>query len=129
MKKLVYSKVFDIAWGDMDALQHVNNCRYFDYFQEARIQWLETLGVSLADKQGPVVIHIAATFLKPVVYPARLKLDCLLHTLGRSSMCLDHNIYQNDILMTEGQCKIVWVDYEANKSIALPEKILKIYSV
>ena len=43
----VHSKNFNIAWGDMDALGHVNNARYFDYFQEARIEWLAGLGLDL----------------------------------------------------------------------------------
>ena len=31
-KITVHEKTFAIAWGDMDALGHVNNARYFDYF-------------------------------------------------------------------------------------------------
>jgi acyl-CoA thioester hydrolase len=34
---LLHEKTFDIAWGDMDALNHVNHAVYFNYFQEARI--------------------------------------------------------------------------------------------
>ena len=41
-KIAVHQKIFDISWGDMDALGHVNNGRYFDYFQQARIEWLCT---------------------------------------------------------------------------------------
>ena len=26
-----------VAWGDMDAFQHVNNVAYFRYFESARI--------------------------------------------------------------------------------------------
>ena len=31
----------DVEWGDMDALQHVNNVEYFKYFQKARIAYFE----------------------------------------------------------------------------------------
>ena len=30
-----------VEWGDMDALQHVNNVEYFKYFQKARIAYFE----------------------------------------------------------------------------------------
>lgn len=46
-KNKVHQRIFSIVWGDMDALGHVNNARYFDYFQEARIEWLATLNIDL----------------------------------------------------------------------------------
>lgn len=122
-KKLVHKKTFSIAWGDMDALGHVNNARYFDYFQQARIDWLSELGLDMRQKTGPVVVHIACTYLKPVIYPAELTLLSSLHSLGRSSMVLDHELYQSEQLMAQGTCKIVWVDYEKNKAIPFPDKI------
>ncbi|TAL59073.1 MAG: acyl-CoA thioesterase [Legionella sp.] len=119
----INQKTFDIAWGDMDALGHVNNARYFDYFQEARIEWLRDINISMTEKTGPVVIHVACTFLKPVIYPATVVLKSSIHSLGNSSMIMDHDLYQDDVLMAQGMCKIVWVDYVKQKSIALPESI------
>ena len=122
----VHEKEVCVAWGDMDALGHVNNVRYFDYFQQARIEWLETLNLDMQQTTGPVVVHIACTFLKPVVYPATLILKSSLHSLGRSSMMMDHDLYQGTQLMAQGTCKIVWVDYEKNKSIRFPEEIRRL---
>lgn len=124
LKKItVQEKTFPIAWGDMDALGHVNNTRYFDYFQEARIQWLAELGLDMEQQQGPVVIQIGCTFLKPVIYPAILRLVSSVHSLGRSSFIIDHDLWQKDELMAQGTSKIVWIDYNLNKSIPVPEKI------
>jgi acyl-CoA thioester hydrolase len=117
----VHQKIFDIPWGDMDALGHVNNARYFDYFQEARIEWLRVLNVHLTQQIGPVVIHVDCTFLKPVVYPATIKINSYLHSIGNSSMIMDHELYQGDVLMAKGSSKIVWVDYIKGKSLPLPE--------
>lgn len=122
-KAIVHEMAFDIAWGDMDALGHVNNARYFDYFQEARIRWLETIGLDLQQDIGPVVVHIACTYLKPIIYPATLSLKSKLHSLGRTSMMMDHDLYQNNQLMAQGTCKIVWIDYRRNQPIPFPEKI------
>ncbi|KTD20898.1 Thiesterase [Legionella lansingensis] len=123
----VHKKIFSIEWGDMDALGHVNNGRYFDYFQQARIEWLENLHLDMKQQIGPVVIHVACTFLKPIVYPATLTLVSSVHSLGRSSLMMDHEIYQDEVLMTQGTSKIVWVDYRANKSITIPETIRKLF--
>lgn len=117
----VHQKIFDIAWGDMDALGHVNNARYFDYFQEARIEWLKMLDIHLTKQTGPVVVHVACTFLKPVIYPATVTLNSYLHSIGNSSMMMDHDLYQGEVLMAQGSCKIVWIDYIKGKSLPLPE--------
>ena len=122
-KIAVHEKEVHVAWGDMDALGHVNNVRYFDYFQQARIDWLETLKLDLQQTTGPVVIHIACTFLKPVVYPATLLLRSSLHGFGRSSLMMDHDLYQGEQLMAQGTCKLVWVDYQKNKPIPFPKEI------
>ncbi len=34
---------FPVAWGDMDALKHVNNVTYFRYFENARIAYFERI--------------------------------------------------------------------------------------
>lgn len=124
----VHQKIFNIAWGDMDALGHVNNARYFDYFQEARIEWLMEINIHLTEKIGPVVIHVACTYLKPVVYPATVNILSSIHSLGNSSMMMNHDLYQNEILMAQGVSKIVWVDYSQNKSVPLPENIRQFFS-
>jgi acyl-CoA thioester hydrolase len=123
----IHQKTFNIAWGDMDALGHVNHARYFDYFQEARIEWLAKYQVSLAEDMGPVVIQATCTFLKPVIYPATLTLKSLLSHMGKTSIIMNHLLYQGDALMAEGSCKIVWVDYRKNKSIPLPDAIRQLF--
>lgn len=120
-KITVHEKTFSIAWGDMDALGHVNNARYFDYFQEARIDWLRDLNISMTGTTGPVVIHVACTYLKPVIFPATVTLRSSIHSIGNSSMLMDHDLYQDGVLMAQGTSKVVWVDYTQGKSIPLPE--------
>ena len=127
MTNTIHERIFDIEWNDMDALGHVNNGRYFDYFQESRIQWLGSLGFTLYETKGPVVISMTATYLNAVVYPATLKIVSKAHSPGRSSLMMDHEIYQKDDLVTKGQSKIVWVDYEKNHSIPLPDKIRQLF--
>ncbi|CDZ76015.1 acyl-CoA thioesterase YbgC [Legionella massiliensis] len=126
-KIAVHQKTFAIEWGDMDALGHVNNGRYFDYFQQARIEWLESMNFTLQKSTGPVVIHVACTFLKPIVYPATITLKNSLHSIGRSSFIIDHEIYQEETLMTQGLSKIVWIDYKKMISIPLPTGITELF--
>lgn len=127
-KKTVHEKTFSIAWGDMDALGHVNNARYFDYFQEARIDWLRELKISMTENTGPVVVHVGCTYLKPVVYPAIVTLRSKIHSMGNSSITMEHDLYQDEVLMAQGTSKVVWVDYTQGKSVPLPEIMRAIFT-
>lgn len=122
-----HQRTFNIAWGDMDALGHVNNVRYFDYFQEARIEWLASINFTMTANEGPVVIHTECTFFNPIIYPATVRLDSYLNNLGNTSMVMAHDIYQDEQLMAQGSSKIVWIDYIQKRSIAIPEVIRRLF--
>lgn len=53
-------------WGDMDALNHVNNTRYLDYAQEARVGFF--LGLIGASRAPLVVARQEIDYLRPLVY-------------------------------------------------------------
>jgi len=120
-QKCLHQKKITVAWGDMDALNHVNHARYFEYFQEARIEWLSELHLDLKKSTGPVLIHAECTFKAPIIYPAEITIHSYLNSLGRTSLTLDHIIYKESQLMAQGSCKIVWIDYLKNKAVPLPE--------
>lgn len=122
-----HQKIFNVAWGDMDALGHVNNARYFDYFQEARIEWLASINFHMKNEEGPVIIHTACTFLKPVIYPAEVVLESKVGDIGNSSMIMEHELYQNRILMAQGSSKIVWVNYIKGTPIPIPDEIRRLF--
>lgn len=124
----IHQKTFSIVWGDMDALGHVNNTRYFDYFQEARIEWLISQQITMREQEGPVLVQIGCTFLKPVIYPATLTMISYMHSPGRSSVIVEHDLLQDNQLMAQGTSKVVWVNYSENKSIPLPDAIRRLFS-
>ncbi|MFT4059600.1 MAG: thioesterase family protein [Legionella sp.] len=126
-RKIIHEKTFPIAWGDMDALGHVNNARYFDYFQEARIDWLRELNIGMTGTTGPVVIQVSCTYFKPVIYPATVTLRSRISNVGNSSMLMEHDLYQDEVLMAQGTSKVVWVDYTQGKSIPLPKIMRALY--
>jgi acyl-CoA thioester hydrolase len=126
-KIVIHQKTFSIEWGDMDALGHVNNSRYFDYFQQARIEWMESIKLDMKHSVGPVVVQVSCSYIKPIVYPATLNLKSSLQNQGRSSLVIEHEIYQGETLMTQGTAKVVWIDYEKKVSVPLPECIAKLF--
>ena len=127
--KLVYTRSYSPAWGEMDALGHINNSRYFVWCEQSRIDWLDSMGesdyLSGRSATGPVVINAACTYHRQVTYPADLEIRVYAGEAGRSSFVTRYEIVDADTgtVHCTGAAKIVWIDYAAEKSIPLPEKI------
>jgi len=76
-----------VRWGDLDALNHVNNTVYFRYMEEARVYSLRVSGVGVLKKNRHIVLaHTSCDFLRPIVWPANLLIDMRLERVGRSSL-------------------------------------------
>ncbi len=118
---------FPLAWGDMDALGHVNNVQYFRYFESARIAYFEALGlkVSLASGGAPILANTSCDFLFPLTFPDRLRAEASIVKLGRSSATMAYRVVSltHDREAARGQGTIVWFDYETQKSIPIPAEM------
>jgi len=114
-----------VRWGDQDALGHVNNIVYFQYFESVRLQWYETvLHEPLATgNTGMVIVDNHARYLKPVLYPALLTLYMAGHSPGRSSFQSTYALCIDDEVFTTGSSKVVWVDHRKGKSVPLPDPV------
>ena len=126
-KTFVHESIIPIRWGDMDAFGHVNNAVYFRYIEQARINWLDSLGLNFAqDEQGVVVVNAFCNFMKPVEYPADLIIKTYiinptrvgLDTFNEMSLASD----PETVRATSG-ATIVWVDFKTQKAASWPDQI------
>jgi acyl-CoA thioester hydrolase len=124
-KKWVHIARMPIRWGDMDAMGHVNNTIYFRYFEQARVEWLESTGhVSEPESgEGPVVVSAHCSFLRQLRYPGDIEVRMAVGKLGRSSIETVQQIVRVDapeLICAEGAAKIVWANYREERSVPLP---------
>ena len=60
-----------VRWSDIDSYDHVNNVRYFDYLQEARIAFLAKVVGSAAEdffSSHPIVlVHQTVDYKRPIL--------------------------------------------------------------
>ena len=92
----VFRYVMPLRWGDLDALNHVNNTLYFRYVEEARVQLLARAGIILPSSKIGLLAHASCDFLKPLRYPAIVVVSLVLTHIGRTSMTLDVRIERQD---------------------------------
>lgn len=115
----IFSVNVPVRWGDLDAQNHLSNVVYFRLFEEARVQLLMRL--QEADPAGPQFYFLANTscdYLKPVHYPATVRIDHVLNRVGRTSLdfSLDMRCADNtDILYARGRYVLVGADAETER--------------
>jgi acyl-CoA thioester hydrolase len=74
-------------WGDQDAYGHVNNSRYFTYFEQARVDWLAAHRPGWQDADAlPTVVRAACDYKRPVEHPATLRIALSVDPPGRTSL-------------------------------------------
>jgi acyl-CoA thioester hydrolase len=114
----MYTHPVLVRWSDIDSYDHVNNVRYFDYLQEARIAFLgqvmETTGDFFA--QYPcVLVSQTVDYLRPILlrHPP-YDVDVWIASVGTSSYTLGSRIVDrsgdSEDLYAKAESVIVAVD-------------------
>lgn len=124
--KLMHTSLIPMRWGDMDAYRHVNNTVYFRYMEQARVEFLEKVGYTVAPTgSAPVIINAACTFLLPLTYPGVVEVRMFFGAPGRSSIpsIYEIRLQGDDTLYASGEAKIVWMEVASGKSVPIPDDL------
>jgi acyl-CoA thioester hydrolase len=129
-KKLVHEMRIPIRWGDMDAMNHVNNTIYFRYLEIARIDWMRSIGCQPdPDGEGPVIVNAFCNFYKQLEYPGDVLLKMYVSSPGRSSFESWGTMERADdpgVIYADGGATTVWVNFPAQKSAPMPDSIRRV---
>jgi len=120
----VHTATIPVRWGDMDAAGHVNNSRFFTYFEEARVAWLDdALDGPLFTESGPVLANASCDFKQPLRHPATLVVDVYGTPPGSSSMstAYDATLQRSGKRVATGTAVLVWVSVETGEPVAVPD--------
>jgi acyl-CoA thioester hydrolase len=117
-----------VAWGDMDAFQHVNNVMYFRYFETSRIAYFERLGyMELMAKTGlgPILASTQCRYKIPLTYPDTIIVGARVSEMKEDRFTMNHLVFSGRFQKTaaEGDGLIVSFDYRVGEKVPLPLEI------
>lgn len=117
-----------VAWGQMDAFNHVNNVVYFRFFEDARIAYFEKIQyLQEIEKSGvgPILAHTECKYKFPVTFPDDLKLAARVVEMRDSDLTMQYVVWSGkaEKVAAEGTGKIVSYDYRNNCRIDIPDNI------
>ena len=124
-KLLAYRLSLPVRWADMDVNAHVNNTRFFTYFESARLAWFESVCPrKQRDGQGPVVAQSACNYRRSIPYPETLLINMYAGAPGRTSFTTYYDVLSEadpSIKYADGQAVMVWVDRATGRAQPLPD--------
>ncbi len=119
---LLHRADYVMRWGDMDAFGHLNNAMYFTYFEQIRVDWLASLGIT----HDLVLANVSCTFLQPLKFPATIELELYGDSPGQHSMNSYYRLRstgEERALCAIGHGTIVWYDHAAARAIPVPSAV------
>lgn len=117
-----------VAWGEMDAFQHVNNVVYFRYFETGRIAYFERSGLTAFMQRtgiGPILASASCKFKFPLTYPDTVLIGVRVGEIGTDRFTMHFRVVstRHQRLAAEGEGVVVAYDYRANQKAPLPAAV------
>jgi acyl-CoA thioester hydrolase len=117
-----------VRWSDIDSYDHVNNVRYFDYLQEARIAFLSQVMETwdFFEEYPCVLVSQTVDYLRPILlrHPP-YDVDVWIESVGNSSYTLGSRIVdrsgESEDLFAKAVSVLVAVDGQTHTKRPLGE--------
>lgn len=117
-----------VAWGDMDAFQHVNNTVYFRWMESGRIAYFRRLdipGFQSATGVGPILASTQCRYRIPLTFPDTVTVASRIVSVDEDRMTMEQIIvsHQHAAVAAIGSGVIVTFDYTAGRKAPVPAAV------
>jgi len=118
-----------LRWRDIDQFGHVNNAVYLTYFETSRFYYNRDVNNWDWNQDQYIIASVKVDYLRPIFYPGDIKVYLRTTNVGEKSFEFHYAITfeRNGIekLAATGQTTQVFYDLKNQKTIPIPERIVK----
>lgn len=117
-----------IAWGEMDAFQHVNNVVYFRYFENVRVACFDQLRMmEFKEKSGigPILASTQCRFKVPLTYPDTVSVGTKIVGLEEDRFVMKYSVVSHRLqkVAAEGEGLVLFYNYKENRKAPIPVEL------
>jgi acyl-CoA thioester hydrolase len=106
-----------VRFSDVDVYGHVNNVKYFEYYQEARIDFLRSMRSDDEPHLATVVARIDVDYRRPILFrPQPYVVRTWVTRVGTSSYSLASDISDDDTVLSRAEAVLVAFDMSSQRS-------------
>jgi acyl-CoA thioester hydrolase len=111
-----------VRFRDLDAMGHVNNAVFATYVEQARIEYLRSLGVLDGPLyMGMILARLELDFVAPAMPEGEIEIGVRAVRSGTKSFELEYELVQQGRAVARATTVLVAYDYEQARSVPLPE--------
>jgi acyl-CoA thioester hydrolase len=124
-----FSMVQKVRFGDLDAMQHMNNVEFLRYFETARIEYIQRLSPEHAPTSrkafGFIFAECHIAYRSPAQYGDEIRTYIWPAELKRSSLKLgfEMRVDGDDRVVADGWGTLVGYDYTAGRAQPIPDAL------
>ena len=122
------TKEFRVRYCETDQMGFVHHSNYLKYFEMARIEWLDSLGISYQKLEGNgIVLPVVEVYIK-YIYPAffgdTLKIKLNIKSPPTAKISFKYLVYnQKEKEIANGGTTIAFLNAKNRKPIRCPKNI------
>lgn len=115
-----------VAWGEMDAMGHVNNIIYFRYFETIRIEYFNRLKMMEYSREtgiGPILASTECRFKMPLQFPDTIIVGAKILSMEEDRVVMGYEVFstKHKRIAADGEGVVVTYDYRNNKKVPIPD--------
>ena len=112
-----------VRFSDVDVYGHVNNVKYFEYYQESRLAFLMSLGRAEGEQGFSLVVaRLDVDYKRPILFrPAPYLVESRVSRIGTSSFDVSSEIRDGETLLSRALATMVTFDQETQRARPLTE--------
>jgi len=117
-----------VAWGEMDAMGHVNNIIYFRYFETVRIEYFNRLNMIDYAREsgiGPILASTECRFKMPLQYPDTVIVGTKILSMEEDRFVMGYEVFstRHKRIAADGEGVVVTYDYRNNRKVLIPDDL------
>lgn len=107
-----------VRFSDVDVYGHVNNVKYFEYFQEARLAFFLGLGRDESDDAFAVVVaRVDVDYKRPILFRSEpYPIESWVSRVGNSSFVISAEIKDGDTVLSRADATLVTFDVKSQRA-------------
>lgn len=127
MEKFRYWYPMAVRYADLDPQGHVNNAVYLSYIEQARIGYIQHLGLwdgkSYLDV-GIILAEARVTYRSPILLSQPINVGVHVSRIGNKSFDMEYLIMREDKtqILAQASTTLVTYDYHKQQTVSVPEE-------
>ena len=114
-----------VRYAETDQMSFVHHSNYLKYFELARLEWLDCLGISYShlEKSGILmpVVKASAEYVNPLFFDERFKITVSLLDPPKSTLKFNYLVVNHkNVVVCKGETILAFLSKKTNRPIRCP---------